>query len=147
MGIQPPTPSFERSFITALTKDQTVNTSSQVINLNMNTAFKGISRNLGNLQFLQKVAELCDDAHYYFARSFNFPWGSKASSICPVRRALALWGTRVRQLLYLITSKTIICHRLWEKCALFYVSYPGSKRNSDWFVPDHNPLAVHWVIP
>ena len=39
MGIKPPTPSFERSFITTLTGDRTVNNSGQVINLNMNTAF------------------------------------------------------------------------------------------------------------
>ena len=90
MGIEPPTTSFEQSFITALTGNRTVDTSGQVINLNMNTAFKGRYHILGYLQFLQTVAELCADAYYYFAHSLNFPWGSKASSMCPVRRVLTL---------------------------------------------------------
>ena len=49
------------------------------------------------LQFLQTVAELCADAHYYFAHSLNSPWGSRASSMCPVRRALIPWATRAGQ--------------------------------------------------
>ena len=40
MGIEQPTPSFERSLITALTGDRTVDISGQVINLNTKTAFK-----------------------------------------------------------------------------------------------------------
>ena len=66
--------------MTALAGDRTANTSGQVINLNPNTAFKCVLYILGNLQFLQTVAELCVDAHYYFAHSFNTPWGSKAYS-------------------------------------------------------------------
>ena len=66
-----------------------------MINLNTNTAFRCISHILGNLQFLQTVAELCADVHYYFGHSFNSPWGSRASSICPVRYALTPWATRV----------------------------------------------------
>ena len=81
MGIEP------RLFITALTGDRIVDTSGQVINLNTNTAFKSVSHILGNLQFWQIVAELCADVHYYFAHSFNSPWGSKVSGICPVRHA------------------------------------------------------------
>ena len=73
---------FERSFITAMTGDRTADTSGQVINFNTNTAFKCVPHILGNLQFLQTVAELCADAHYYFAHSFNSPRGSKASSMC-----------------------------------------------------------------
>ena len=88
-------PRFERSLIAVLAGDQTVDTSGWVINLNMNTAFKCVSHILGNLQFLQTVAELCADAHYYFANSFNTPWGSKASSICSVRWTLTPWATRV----------------------------------------------------
>ena len=74
MGIEPPTPSFERSFITALTGDRT-NTSGQVINLNMNTAFKCVSHIPGNLK---TVAELCADAHYEFPlgkQSFQYMSG------------------------------------------------------------------------
>ena len=36
--------------------------------------------------------ELCADAHYYY-------WGSRASSMCPVRRALTPWATRARLLI------------------------------------------------
>ena len=55
--------------MTALAGDQTADTSGQVINLNMNTTFKCVPHILGSLQFLQTVAELCADAHYYFAHS------------------------------------------------------------------------------
>ena len=79
-------------------------TSDQVINLNTNTAFKCVPHILGNLQLLQTVAELCADAHYYFAHSLNSHCGSKASSMCPVRRALTPWSTRVG----LSSSKTIL---------------------------------------
>ena len=72
--------------MTALTGVKTADTSGQVITLNMNIAFKCVPHILGSLQLLQTVAELCADAHYYFAHSFNSPWGSKASSMCPVRR-------------------------------------------------------------
>ena len=68
MVIELPTPSFEWSFITALAGDQTVDTSGQVINLNMNTAFKCVSH---ILEHPQTVAKLC--AHYYFAHSLNSP--------------------------------------------------------------------------
>ena len=67
--------------MTALAGDRTADTSGQVINLNMNTAFKCVLYILVYLQYLQTVAELCADAHYYFAHSFNSPWGSKASSM------------------------------------------------------------------
>ena len=77
------------------TQNRTVNTSGQVINLNTNTAFKCVPHILGYLQFLQTVAELCADAHYYFAHSLNSPWGSNASSMCPVRHILTSWATRV----------------------------------------------------
>ena len=77
-------------FKTAPAGDRTMET------LNMNTAFKCISHILGNLQLLPTVEEFCADAHYYFAHSFNFPWGSKASSMCPVRRALTRRATMVR---------------------------------------------------
>ena len=72
-----------------------VDTSGYVINSNTNTAFKCVSHMLGNLQFLQTVAELGADAHYYFAHSFNSPWGSKASSMCPVRPRWSFVGQRV----------------------------------------------------
>ena len=74
--------------MTALGGDLSINTSGQVINFNMNTTFKCVSPILGNLQLLQTVEELCANAQYYFAHSFNSPWGSKASSMAPVRRAL-----------------------------------------------------------
>ena len=80
--------------MTALAGDRTVDTSGQVINLNTNTAFKCVLHILGYLQFLQTVAELCADAHYYFAHSLNSPWGSRASRMCPVRRVLTPWATR-----------------------------------------------------
>ena len=53
--------------------------------LNMNTAFKCVQHILGNLQLLQTVAELHDDAHYYFTRSFNPLMGEVKLPIC-VRR-------------------------------------------------------------
>ena len=45
---------------------------------------------LGNLQFLETVAEICADAHYYFPHSI--PWGSKASSLSPMKRTLSHQG-------------------------------------------------------
>ena len=65
--IEPPTPLFKRPLLTTLAGDGTVDTSGEVINLNMNTAFKCVSHILGNLQLLQTVAELCADGHYGFA--------------------------------------------------------------------------------
>ena len=41
-----------------------------------------------DISFLQTVAELWADAHYYFVQSLNSPWGSRASSMCPVRHIL-----------------------------------------------------------
>ena len=90
LGIEPPIPPYKRSLMTALAGDRTADTSGQVINLNTNTAFKCVPHILGYLQFLQTVAELCADAHYYFAHSLNSPRGSRASSMCPVRCALLL---------------------------------------------------------
>ena len=50
-------------------------------------------------------AELRADAHYYFAHSFNSPWGSKASSMCPVSTyTLSHQGW---------TSKSIKCSTFW----------------------------------
>ena len=88
LGIEPAIPLYKRSLITALAGDRTADTSGQVNNLNTNTAFKCVPHILGYLLFLQTVAELCADAHYYFAHSLNSPWGSRASSMCPVRRVL-----------------------------------------------------------
>ena len=113
MGIKPPTPSFERSFITALTGDWTIDTSGKVINLNTNTTFKCVPHILGYLQFLQMVAALCANAHYYFAHSFNSPWGSKASSMCPVRCALTPWATRVGQCINL-PNKNLTNQNVWK---------------------------------
>ena len=56
--------------MTALVGDQTADTSGQVINLNKDTALKCVPHILGYLQFFQTVAELCADAHYYFAHYF-----------------------------------------------------------------------------
>ena len=83
-----PDPPYKRSLVTTLVGDRTATPSGQVINLNMNTALKCVPHILGSLQLLQTVAELCADAHYYFAHSFNSPRGSKASSMCSVRRTL-----------------------------------------------------------
>ena len=52
-------------------QDQAMNTSGQVINLNMNNAFKCVPHILGNLHLLQTAAELCANAHYNFAHSSN----------------------------------------------------------------------------
>ena len=91
--------------MTALARDQTVETSNQVINFNTNTAFKCLPHILGNLEFLQTVADLCADAHYYFAHSFNFPWGNQ----CPVRRALTPRATRIGKTVKLIQTISIFC--------------------------------------
>ena len=64
--------------MTALAGDRTADTSGQVINLNMNTAFKCVSHLLGYLQFLQMVAELYADAHYYFCSLFQFLLGKQS---------------------------------------------------------------------
>ena len=67
--------------MTTLAGDRTADTSGQVINLNTNTAFKYVPHMLGYLQFLQTVAELCADAHYYFAHSLNSP-GEAEIPVC-----------------------------------------------------------------
>ena len=56
LGIEPPIPPHKRSLMTALAGGQTADTSGQVINLNMNTAFKCIPHILGSLPLLQTVA-------------------------------------------------------------------------------------------
>ena len=52
LGIEPPIPAHKQSLMTALAGDQTADTSGQVINLNMNKAFKCVQHILGSLQFL-----------------------------------------------------------------------------------------------
>ena len=71
-------PRYKRSLMTASSGDRTADTSAQVINLNMNTALKCVPHILRSLQFLQMVAELCADAHYYFAQIFQFPLGKQS---------------------------------------------------------------------
>ena len=112
LGIEPPIPSYKRSLMTAFARDWTADTSGQVINLNINTAFKCIPHILGSLQLLQTVAELYAYAHYYFAHSFNSPSGSKVSSMCPVRRALTPWATRVGLKVRAVTSSNLIFRHL-----------------------------------
>ena len=84
---------------------------------NMNTVFKCVPHILGNLRFLHTVAELCANPYYYFAYSFYFPWGSKASSICPMRRALTPWATRVGQdqlYIFQFNTQTWGRNKSWE---------------------------------
>ena len=65
--------------MTSLAGDRTADTSGQVINLYTNTAFKCVPHILGYLQFLQMVAELCANAHYYlFCSLSQFPLGKKS---------------------------------------------------------------------
>ena len=51
---------------------------------------------------LQTAVEYCAIEHYYFAHSVNSPWGSTASSMCPVRCSLTPQATRVGLLTRLV---------------------------------------------
>ena len=125
MGSKPPTPSFERLFITALTGD----TSGYVINLNMNTAFKML------ISYPRKSAVFADSSRalcrctLLFCSLFNSP--SKASSRCPVRHALTPWATRVGQ-----------------QPGIFYVQKSTPNKGESKWIPDRACLSViksDWV--
>ena len=81
LEIEPPIPLYKRSLMTALAGDRTADTSGQVINLNMNTAFKCVPHILGGLQFLQTVAELCADVITIFP-TLLFPPGEAKLPVC-----------------------------------------------------------------
>ena len=70
LGIEPPIPPYKQSLMTALAGDQTTDTSGQVINLNMNTAFKCVPHILESLQFLRTVV--------VFWSLFQFPMGKQS---------------------------------------------------------------------
>ena len=64
-----------------------------MINLNTNTKFKCVLYILGNLQFLQTVAELCADLHYYFAEegSGNPRYSSERNQFWKARCSVRIW--------------------------------------------------------
>ena len=124
--------------MTALAGNKTTDTSGQVINLNTNTVLKCVPHILGYLQFLQTVTELCVDAHYYFAHSFNSPLGSKTSSMCLVRRAPTPWATRVGK-----NSSTIVYQIKYNKEEIWREKASKNGRNTNTMLRLSEVLGSH----
>ena len=78
---------------------------------------------------LQTVEELCADAHYYFAHSFNSPWGTKATSICRTY-TLSHQGLIDLMLLFRLEKLLMWLACVWILLFLWYIVKPGPTPNS-----------------